>query len=95
MINDVLINGKRLANIFNTRDLAWHAQQIKPIFKFFSMSRLMDIEPLLDATINMLTFKLNEKFVDGPSKGKVCMMDDWLGWCLLTPCSFVANLLTV
>lgn len=84
MINDVLINGKRLANVFNTRDLAWHSQQIKPISKFFSMSRLMDIEPLLDVTINMLTSKLDEKFVDGPSKGKVCMMDDWLGWCLLT-----------
>ncbi|WAO88678.1 Hypothetical protein NCS54_00603600 [Fusarium falciforme] len=80
MINDVLINGKRLANIFNTRDLAWHAQQIKPISKFFSMSRLIDIEPLLDVTMNMLTSKLNEKFVDGPSKGKMCMMDDWLGW---------------
>ncbi|KAM0436684.1 hypothetical protein ACHAPT_002393 [Fusarium lateritium] len=80
MINDVLINGKRLANVFNTRDLAWHTQQIKPISKFFSMSRLMDIEPLLDVTINMLTSKLNEKFVDVPSGGRVCMMDDWLAW---------------
>ncbi|RSM13176.1 hypothetical protein CEP52_002143 [Fusarium oligoseptatum] len=71
MINDVLINGKRLANVFNTRDLAWHAQQIKPISKFFSMSRLMDIEPLLDVTINMITSKLNEKVLAWDSMANV------------------------
>ncbi|KAF4461115.1 Cytochrome P450 [Fusarium albosuccineum] len=80
MVNDVVVNGKRIANIFNARDHAWHAQQLKPISKFFSMSKLMDVEPLMDETINKFVAQLDEKFFKGSSSGGPCKMDEWLAY---------------
>ncbi|KAM5351200.1 hypothetical protein ACJ41O_003923 [Fusarium nematophilum] len=80
-VNDIIAEGKRISNIFNTPDHAWHAQQLKPINKFFSMSRLRDVEPFMDETINKFTAKLDKRFVAASgSECKVCMMEDWLAY---------------
>jgi hypothetical protein len=79
--NDVLINGMRLSNIFNTQDNDWHDKYMKPIRGLWTMTKVLEMEPLIDETLSKFTDKLGAKFVDGPKPGTTCMMDDWLAYC--------------
>ena len=79
--NDVLVNGLRLSNIFNTQDNDWHDKHIKPIRGLWTMTQVLKMESLVDETLSKFTDKLSTKFVDGPNSGKTCMMDDWLSFC--------------
>lgn len=77
--NDALIEGKRMSNIFNSRDPLWHEKYVKPIRSLWTMTRVLDIEPLVDETLEMFIKKLSANFVDGLN---TCMVDDWLAYCM-------------
>lgn len=79
-VNDVVVNGQRMPNIFNTPDKAFHAKYSNPIRGFWSMTKILDMEPLMDETLRELVAVLATRFAD-PEKERenpVCMMDDWL-----------------
>lgn len=78
--NDVLMNGQRISNVFNTQDNAWHDKFMKPIRGLWTMTKVLEVESLIDETLNQFTSKLSERFASSDEK-KVCMMDDWLGYC--------------
>jgi len=78
--NDVLIGKQRLSNVFNTQDNAWHDKVMRPIRGFWSMSKVLEVEPFIDETLELFTDKLDQRFV---SNGKVCQFDEWLGYCKL------------
>ncbi|KAI7537712.1 benzoate 4-monooxygenase cytochrome-like protein P450 [Hortaea werneckii] len=73
--NDVLMEGQRLSNIFNAQDNGWHDQAMKPIRGLWSMTKVLEVEPYVDKTLNILVSKLDKLFVP---EGNVCKMDDWL-----------------
>ncbi|KAH8174458.1 cytochrome p450 domain-containing protein [Sarocladium implicatum] len=75
--NDIVVNGKRMSNIFSTQDKAFHAKYTKPIIGFWSMSKVLELEPLLDETLKLFVEKLQSEFVD---EGKVCMLENWLSY---------------
>lgn len=79
--NDVIVEGMRIPNIFNTSDKAFHAKYSKPIGGFWTLSKILDLEPLIDETLTTLTDKLKDNFVDAPNAGKVALMDEWLTYC--------------
>lgn len=79
--NDVLINGMRMSNVFNTQDNAWHDKYMKPIRGLWTMTKVLGMESLIDETLSKFTNKLGAKFADGSKAGKACMMDEWLGYC--------------
>jgi hypothetical protein len=83
--NDVLINGQRLSNVFNTQDEDWHTKYISPIRPFWTMTKVLDMEPLIDETLVKFIDKLGTKFADGENPGKVCPGDEWLGYCARRP----------
>ncbi|OJJ39814.1 hypothetical protein ASPWEDRAFT_25610 [Aspergillus wentii DTO 134E9] len=78
--NDVLIEGHRISNLFNTPDEDWHNQNIRPIRGLWSMTKVLEYEPLIDETLGKLVQKLAAKFADGPNAGTVCPADDWIGY---------------
>ncbi|KAJ5653409.1 hypothetical protein N7490_000412 [Penicillium lividum] len=78
--NDVLIEGHRLSNLFNTQDEDWHNQNIKPIRGLWSMTKVLEYEPLIDETLQKFVDKLALRFVDGQNAGKVCPVDEWIGF---------------
>jgi hypothetical protein len=80
--NDVLINGHRMSNVFNTPDEDWHAKQIRPIRNLWTMTKVLEYEGLIDETLKKFTAKLSARFVDEPNKGKVCPIDEWIGFCM-------------
>ncbi|KAI7155279.1 hypothetical protein KC349_g7108 [Hortaea werneckii] len=53
--NDVLIDGQRLSNIFNAQDNGWHDQAMKPIRELWSMTKVLEVEPYVDETLNLLS----------------------------------------
>ncbi|TVY47545.1 Cytochrome P450 monooxygenase [Lachnellula occidentalis] len=86
--NDVLINGVRLSNLFNTQDNDWHDTYMNPIRSLWTMTKVLDMESLIDETLNRFTTKLGAKFAD---VGNKCMMDEWLGyfaWDVMANISF-------
>ncbi|KAJ5324198.1 hypothetical protein N7476_002798 [Penicillium atrosanguineum] len=78
--NDVLIEGHRLSNLFNTQDDDWHDQNIRPIRSLWSMTKVLEYEPLIDETLNKFVAKLAAKFVDGANAGTICPADEWIGF---------------
>ena len=80
--NDVLINGMRISNVFNTQDNDWHDKYMKPIRGLWTMTKVLDMESLIDETLNKFIDKLGAKFANnGPSSDTICPMDEWLGYC--------------
>ncbi|KAG8410033.1 hypothetical protein J3458_019104 [Metarhizium acridum] len=77
-VNDVVVNGRRISNIFNTRDEEFHRTYARPIAGFWTLTKILELEPLMDETIQKLVHKLGNKFADDPNPDTVCMMDDWL-----------------
>ncbi|KAG6263688.1 hypothetical protein E4U49_002137 [Claviceps purpurea] len=79
-INDVMINGERISNVFNTQDETLHAKLARPIGGFWALSKILDMELLMDETIQAFTNKLGTAFADATSgtSTSICMMDDWL-----------------
>lgn len=73
--NDVVVNGQRIPNIFNTPDKAFHAKYSTPIRSFWSFTKILEMEPLMDETLREMLAVLTARFVDPKT---VCMMDDWL-----------------
>lgn len=76
--NDLLVDGQRVQNIFNTQDKDFHAKYTKPIAGFWSLTKILEMEPLMDESLKKFTDKLADKFVDGANAGKTAMMDVWL-----------------
>ena len=77
-VNDVMINGVRLSNLFSTQDEKWHSTFIRPVKSLYSMSRVQEVEGNMDFTIKLLFDQLRKRFV---SKGKTCEMSDWINFC--------------
>ncbi|KAL3491635.1 cytochrome P450 [Aspergillus germanicus] len=74
--NDVLLNGQRMSNLFNTQDENWHNQNILPIRNLWRMTKVLEYEPLIDETLKKFVDKLSAKF----GGGQVCPADEWIGY---------------
>ena len=80
-VNDLVVNGHRIQNIFNTQDQHFHSKYTKPIGQFWALSKVLEQEPLMDETLQKFTDKLATEFTDGGNADMVCMMDKWLTYC--------------
>ncbi len=77
-VNDVKSGKAIVSNMFSTLSNDYHAMQLKPIQRHYTLNALMDFELLVDKTISTFRQKIEERFV-GP--GKVCNIGDWLLYC--------------
>lgn len=84
-VNDVVVNGQRISNIFNTQDEEFHRTYARPIAGFWTLTKILELEPLMDETIQKLVHKLGNKFAEDPNPDTVCMMEDWLTYCENSP----------
>lgn len=77
-VNDVVVGGVRLKNLFSNQDEHWHSTYIRPVKNLYSMSKVQDVESNLDITINLFFDKLRDRFV---RTGMLCEMSDWINFC--------------
>lgn len=72
-----LVNGKRTPSLVFTTDEAQHAVMKRPIAPAFSLSTLVEFEPLIDSTTAVFLSRLDDLYA---STGKVCDLGQWLQW---------------
>ncbi|KAK9441613.1 Cytochrome P450 [Metarhizium brunneum] len=77
-VNDVVVDGQRISNTFNTHDEEFHRTYARPIAGFWTLNKILELEPLMDETIQKLVHKLGNNFAEDPNPDTVCMMEDWL-----------------
>lgn len=74
-VNDVVVQGQRLSNMFSTLDENFHTSISRPIKGLYSMTRALDIEPHIDTTIKELLKALEFRFV---KPGATCDISEWV-----------------
>jgi len=72
-----MVNGKRTPSLVFTTDEAQHAMMKRPIAPAFSLSTLVEFEPLIDSTTAVFLSRLDELFA---STGNTCDLGQWLQW---------------
>lgn len=75
--------GIRVRNLFSTRDENYHSTLIRPVRNLYTMTKLQEMEPLIDETINLFCDILMERFA---VPGKACEMTDYILYCMLKLC---------
>ncbi|KAJ5657790.1 cytochrome P450 [Penicillium longicatenatum] len=91
-VNDVVVGGIRLKNLFSSQDEKWHSTYIRPIKNLYSLTKVQDVEANVDITINLLLEKLRARFV---GTGKPCEMTDWINffaWDAMSQATFSQDL---
>ncbi|EYE94002.1 cytochrome P450 [Aspergillus ruber CBS 135680] len=74
-VNDARVHGMRVPNVFSSTDEKWHSMVLRPIRQAYSMTQVLDMEPQIEVTIDLLCQKLDERFV---KPGIACNMADYL-----------------
>ena len=69
-----------MSNVFATRDNDFHSKQLRPVQKLYSLQAAQNLQPLMDASTEVLCHQLESRFIDGVNKGKVCDMADWISY---------------
>lgn len=73
-----LVNGQVVHNIFGQPDEAKHAEEKKPIAKYYSPAGVATLEPLIDKTIAQLCGELDRRFV---ATASTVDLGDWILYC--------------
>ncbi|KAF3913537.1 hypothetical protein ABW20_dc0103048 [Dactylellina cionopaga] len=69
--------GKEVLGVFDVTSEELHKNLKRPIGHAYAMSTLLDYEPYVDSTIQVLQRRLEELYVDN---GKICDLGEWLHW---------------
>ncbi|GIZ44525.1 hypothetical protein CKM354_000772100 [Cercospora kikuchii] len=72
-----IVNGKRTASLVFTTDEQQHATMKRPIASAYSLSTLVEFEPLIDSTTAVFLDRVDQLFA---TTGKECDLGTWLQW---------------
>lgn len=75
--SQAIVNGKRVAGLFQTTNEEVHKAAKRPIAHAYAMTTLLDYEYLVDSTSKVLVERLTTLFA---GTGTVCSFDKWLQW---------------
>lgn len=75
--SQAIVNGKRVAGLFQTTDEEVHKRAKRPIAHAYAMTTLLDYEALVDSTSTVLLERLKTLFA---KPGRACPFDQWLQW---------------
>ncbi|KAI9810480.1 MAG: hypothetical protein M1827_006256 [Pycnora praestabilis] len=74
-VQQAISKGRRLPSLFSTQDENYHAALRRSVNSAFSMSSLVQYEPLVESTTEVFLDQTDKLFA---SKGKVCDFAEWL-----------------
>jgi hypothetical protein len=77
-VQQTVAHGKRLPNLFNTTNDKYHAKLRRAVANAYSMSTLVNFEPLVDSTITAFVEALEKHFADKKTFASVCDFGEWL-----------------
>lgn len=91
-VNDSVVDGVRLKNLFSHQDEKWHTAYIRPVKGLYSMTKVQDMEPGVDVTINLFMETIKERFI---STGKPCDLSEYINffaWDVMSQVTFSEDL---
>jgi cytochrome P450 len=74
-VQQAVAGGQRLESLFSTQDESYHAKYRRCINSAFSMSSLVEYEPLVDSTMNVFIEQTKQRYCD---TGRSCNFSRWL-----------------
>lgn len=74
-VQQAVANGERLQSLFSTKDETYHARYRRCVNSAFSMSSLVEYEPLVDSTMNAFINETRKRYCDS---GQSCRFSQWL-----------------
>ena len=82
--NSTIIDGKITYHLFSTTSQADHARMKRPIVKYYSMSSVLNLEPLMDTVSKDFLKQLDNRFATKGTKQR-CDLGEWIGFCKILP----------
>lgn len=79
-----MVDGVNVYNLFSQTDPKKHAQERRPIARYYSVNSVLTMEPHMDKVLDHLCQQLQTKFVDGHSRDKACDLGAWIHYCTST-----------
>ncbi|KAJ4988549.1 cytochrome p450 [Stagonosporopsis vannaccii] len=73
-----IAKGKPLLSLFNTTDEQFHSKLRRSVANAYSMSTLVQFEPLVDSTIDAFITQINKRFADKAGPAGVADFGTWL-----------------
>ena len=77
-VQQTISKGKRLYTLFTSTDEKFHAKLRRAVANAYSMSSLVQFEPLVDSTIEVFLKELGSRFGDKSGEEGVCDFGTWL-----------------
>ncbi|KAI9737355.1 MAG: hypothetical protein M1834_009509 [Cirrosporium novae-zelandiae] len=90
-VNAVLQGGQLVHTMFSVSDPKFHRLMRRPVAHLYSMTEILNLEPLVDKTISKFMRVLEERFMNGPNAEKTCDIDNYLlyyAWDVLGDVTF-------
>lgn len=82
-VNDVIVQGRRYANLFSTRDEEWHGKILRPVRSLYAMSSVSVFEPALDHVIKGCFKQLERRYM-GSNAGRASFdASVWMDFCIV------------
>ncbi|EXJ79480.1 hypothetical protein A1O1_08744 [Capronia coronata CBS 617.96] len=77
-VQQTIAKGRRLYTLFTSTDEKFHARLRRAVSSAYSMSTLVQFEPLVDSTTSAFLDRLQQGFADKPGPSGVCDFGTWL-----------------
>ncbi|KAE8446600.1 hypothetical protein EG329_011793 [Mollisiaceae sp. DMI_Dod_QoI] len=77
-VQRAVANGKSLESLFNATDNKFHARIRRGIASTYSVSNVINFEPLVDSTISTFINELDTRYVDKEGAAGICDFGTWL-----------------
>jgi hypothetical protein len=76
-----MVEGLNVYNLFSQTDPKKHAQERRPIARYYSLNSILTLEPHMDKVLNHLCRQLETRFIDGRNSNKTCDLGAWITYC--------------
>lgn len=74
-VQQAVAKGERLQSLFSTKDEGYHARYRRCVNGAFSMTSLVEYEPLVDSTMNAFIEQTRKRYCE---TGRICRFSKWL-----------------
>ncbi len=74
-------DGTRHWNLFNAQDEAWYDKYKRPVGGLYGLSKVLEMEHLVDETIGEFLEKLEATFLKNTDVSDTIKVDEWLAYC--------------
>jgi hypothetical protein len=74
-------NGQIAPSIAMSRDKVLHGKIRKPVAGIYSNTNILTFESATEDTLRLFLKQLDQRFMRGANKDKVCNIDRWVQYC--------------